>query len=59
MAVEDINYMNNIDSKLVGIAKGVGVEFRNNSDLRQSQSFREQMKERQRKNKLKKLEDKE
>ncbi len=28
MAVEDLNYMNMIDVRLEGIAKGVGVEFK-------------------------------
>ena len=28
MAAEDINYRNTIDSKLTGIAKGVGIEFK-------------------------------
>ena len=51
MAAEDINYMNMIDLKLTGIAKGVGVEFNDNNSLRQSNNFREQMKEKQRKRK--------
>ena len=52
MSVEDINYNNSIENKLVGIAKGVGVEFKDNtSDRRGSNSFRERIKERQRKNK--------
>ena len=29
MAVKDLNYMDTIDVKLEGIAKGVGVEFKN------------------------------
>ena len=50
MAVEDLNYRNSIESKLIGIAKGVGVEFRDDSrSRRQSSSFRERMKEKQRK----------
>lgn len=50
MSVEDINYRNTIESKLDGIAKGLGVEFKGNtSSRRQSNSFREQMKEKQRK----------
>ena len=28
MAVQDLNYMDTIDIKLEGIAKGVGVEFK-------------------------------
>jgi hypothetical protein len=54
MAVEDINYNNSIENILTGIAKGVGVEIKNNSNSRrESNSFRERMKERQRKNKMK------
>ena len=45
MAAEDI------DLKLTGIAKGVGVEFNDNNSRRQSNNFREQMKEKQRKRK--------
>ena len=51
MVAEDINYMNMIDLKLTGIAKGVGVEFNDNNSRRQSNNFREQMKEKQRKRK--------
>ena len=48
MAATDIQYKLNIENKLMGIAKGVGVEFKENSQsLRQSQSFREQMKQKQ------------
>lgn len=48
MAANDINYKLSIEHKLTGIAKGVGIEFRNDtSSLRQSQGFREQMKEKQ------------
>lgn len=51
MAAEDINYRNSIELKLEGIAKGVGVEFKDtNRGRRQSNSFRAQMKEKQRKN---------
>lgn len=55
MAVEDINYENTIDLKLEGIAKGLGVSFENtnNQSRRQSNDFRERMKERQRENKKK------
>jgi len=50
MAAEDINYRMSIEQKLVGIAKGVGIEFKEDTDSRrQSNSFREQMKEKQRK----------
>lgn len=48
MAVQDIQYKNSIENKLIGIAKGVGVEFKDTSiSLRQSNSFREQMKRKQ------------
>ena len=48
MAVNDVNYKLNIEQKLIGIAKGVGIEFRDNTQsLRQSNSFREQMKQKQ------------
>lgn len=41
--------MNSIENKLIGIAKGVGIGFEDNSSgLRQSQNFREQMKQKQR-----------
>ena len=53
MAAEDINFENSIEHKLVGIAKGVGIEFKSNYDRRGSTNFREQMKEKQRKNKEK------
>lgn len=50
MSAEDINYKHSIELILTGIAKGVGVEIKsNNSSRRQSNSFREQMKEKQRK----------
>lgn len=51
MAVDDINVINSIDVKLGGIAKGLGVEFKGGDlrENRQSNSFREQMKEKQRK----------
>ena len=52
MSAEDINFMNSIEHKLVGIAKGVGIEFKDNSSRnsrRQSSNFRERMKEKQRK----------
>ena len=52
MAADDINYMNNIDVKLSGIAKGLGVEFKGDMDSnRQSNNFREQMKQKQRERK--------
>lgn len=55
MAVNDVNYKLNIENKLIGIAKGVGVEFKDNTQsLRQSNSFREQMKQKQKMNKEKK-----
>ena len=47
MATNDINYMNTINLKLNGIAKGLGVEFKGETN-RQSQGFREQMKQKQR-----------
>ena len=48
MAVTDVNYKLNIENKLIGIAKGVGIEFKDNTQsLRQSNSFREQMKQKQ------------
>ena len=52
MSAEDINYQNSIDLKLTGIAKGVGIEFKNdNSERRSSNNFREQMKMKQRRRK--------
>ena len=55
MAVTDVNYKLNIENKLIGIAKGVGIEFKDNTQsLRQSNSFREQMKQKQKMNKEKK-----
>ena len=49
MAAEDINYQNMIDTKLTGIAKGVGIEFKGDlGSNRSSNNFREQMKEKQR-----------
>ena len=52
MAAEDINYQNMIDTKLTGIAKGLGVEFKGDlGSNRSSNNFREQMKEKQRKRK--------
>ena len=52
MAAEDINYMNTIDTKLTGIAKGVGIEFKGDlGSNRSSNNFREQMKQKQ-KNRL-------
>ena len=49
MAADDINYQNTIDLKLSGIAKGVGIEFTGDvGSTRQSNSFREQMKQKQR-----------
>ena len=52
MAAEDINHENSIENKLVGIAKGVGIEFKSsNNDRRHSNNFREQMKQKQRKRK--------
>lgn len=52
MAVTDVNYKLNIENKLIGIAKGVGIEFKDNTQsLRQSNSFREQMKQKQKRNK--------
>ena len=48
MAADDINFQNNLDLKLTGIAKGVGIEFKGDiSSTRQSNSFREQMKQKQ------------
>ena len=48
MAGNDINYKLNIEQKLIGIAKGLGIEFKNDTrGLRQSNSFREQMKQKQ------------
>lgn len=47
MAADDINYQNSIDLKLTGIGKGVGVEFSGNNRDRQSTSFREEMKQKQ------------
>ena len=50
MAVNDIRYKLNIEQKLIGIAKGVGVEFKEDTQsLRHSNSFRESMKQKQRK----------
>ena len=53
MSVEDINYQNSIEHKLVGIGKGVGVEFKTNTtdrnSRRDSQSFHDRMKQRQEK----------
>lgn len=55
MSIEDINYQNNIELILTGIAKGVGIEIKNNrNETRQSNSFRERLKEKQRKNKERK-----
>ena len=52
MAGTDVNYKLNIENKLIGIAKGVGIEFKDNTQiLRQSNSFREQMKQKQKMNK--------
>lgn len=52
MAVEDINYRNSIENKLIGIAKGVGISFESSTnDMRQSNNFRDKMKEKQRKRK--------
>lgn len=49
MAVEDINYRNGIEQKLIGIAKGVGIEFKESSSgRRETQSFRGRLKEKQR-----------
>ena len=48
MAAEDINYRNNIEHKLIGIAKGVGVSFESTGSRRQSDNFRESMKAKQR-----------
>lgn len=51
MSAEDINYRNSIEGRLIGIAKGVGIEFKDNgrNDRRESDSFRERMKQRQQK----------
>jgi hypothetical protein len=55
MAVQDIQYKLNIEQYLIGIAKGVGVEVKESStSLRESNSFREQMKQKQKLNKEKK-----
>lgn len=55
MSVEDINYRNSIENILIGIAKGVGIEIKSNtSSKRTSNSFREQMKQKQKRNKEKK-----
>jgi hypothetical protein len=52
MAVDDINYQNSIENKLIGIAKGVGITFESStSDNRSSNNFRERMKNKQRKRK--------
>ena len=54
MAVSSVQYRMNIESYLIGIGKGVGVEFKDDThSLRQSNSFREQMKQKQRMNKEK------
>lgn len=54
MSAEDINYQNSIEHKLIGIAKGVGIEFKDSSNSRrQSNDFRSRMKEKQRKRKEK------
>ena len=54
MAAEDINYMNMIDTKLSGIAKGLGIEFKGDlGSNRSSNNFREQMKQKQ-KNRMRK-----
>ena len=54
MSVEDINYRRMLEAKLNGIAKGLGITFTENStDKRNNDSFREKMKERQRKMKEK------
>lgn len=52
MAIDDINYQNSIEHKLIGIAKGVGIEFKNNasrSSRNESQGFHDKMKKRQEK----------
>ena len=55
MSAEDINYRNSIENILIGIAKGVGIEIKSNtSSKRTSNSFREQMKQKQKRNKEKK-----
>lgn len=54
MAVNDIQFKLSIENKLIGIAKGVGVEFKNDSNsVRQSMGFREQMKRKQEENRKK------
>ena len=53
MAAEDINFMNSIENKLIGIAKGVGITFESTNSRRQSSSFRDKMKEKQRNRKEK------
>lgn len=54
MAVNDIQYKLSIENKLIGIAKGVGVEFKNDSSsVRESMGFREQMKRKQEENRKK------
>lgn len=53
MAAEDLNFMNSIENKLIGIAKGVGITFESTSSRRQSSSFRDKMKEKQRNRKEK------
>ena len=53
MAAEDINYKDTISLKLSGIAKGVGIEFKNDTTDKQSNSFREKMMEKQKRNKEK------
>lgn len=52
MAADDINFMRNLDNHIIGVAKGVGVEFENYSN-RESVNFREQMKQKQRNRKKK------
>lgn len=54
MAAGDINYKNTINFKLTGIAKGVGIGFKDDPTDKHS-NFREQMKEKQRRNKEKKI----
>lgn len=48
MAANDLNYKRSIENKLIGIAKGVGIEFKESTDsLRKSNNFRERMKRKQ------------
>ena len=55
MAAQDIQYKLNIEQYLIGIARGVGVKIEESStSLRESNSFREQMKRKQKLNKEKK-----